>query len=71
MNHSNHRSEWFPQGKIQIEEEPTKHDFFFLRSKFNVPTEKSEETIEMEDLRKSGVTEAKNTSVQQKGALKH
>lgn len=45
--------------------------FFFLRSKFNVPTEKSEETIEMEDLRKSGVTEAKNTSVQQKGALKH
>lgn len=45
--------------------------FFFLRPKFNVPTEKSEETIEMEDLRKSGVTEAKNTSVQQKGALKH
>lgn len=42
----------------------------FLRSGFNEPTEKSEETIEIEDQRKSGVTEAKNVWMQER-AVRH
>lgn len=45
------------------------HVFFvvvFLRSGFNEPIEKSEETREIEDLRKSSVIEAKNVWMQER-----
>lgn len=38
----------------------------FLRSGFNEPIEKSEETREIEDLRKSSVIEAKNVWMQER-----
>lgn len=40
--------------------------FFFLSSGFNEPIEKSEETSEIEDLRKSSVIEAKNVWIQER-----
>lgn len=41
--------------------------FFFLRLGFNEPTEKSEATMEIENLRKSSVTKGKNYLMQERG----